>query len=82
MELKERIVTQKVMADNVITDINDDLETDIDMPTFLDTLARHGYELNKITDHNVASYAYMVELGMDMDTLLQQADPNHPDFVG
>jgi len=79
MELKERILAQTERGDELIEELNTFLDDEeISLADLLDSLARLGYELTPITDHNTPSYAYFRELGMDMDNLLQQATGAEP----
>ena len=81
MELKERILAQLERAEELAEEINtyiDDEIREVNLEYVLDSLARLGYELTPITDHNTTSYAYFITLGMDMDNLLQQATGAEP----
>jgi len=79
MELKERILAQVERGDELVEELNTFLDgEEIRLADILDSLARLGYELTPITDHNTPSYAYFIELGMDMDNLLQQATGAEP----
>lgn len=84
MELKERILAQLERAEELAEEINTYIENEDDeiravsLEDVLDSLARLGYELTPITDHNTTSYAYFITLGMDMDNLLQQATGAEP----
>ena len=81
MELKERILAQLERAEELAEEINtyiDDEILEVSLEDVLDSLARLGYELTPITDHNTTSYAYFITLGMDMDNLLQQATGAEP----
>jgi hypothetical protein len=81
MELKERILAQLERAEELMEEINtyiDDEILEVSLEDVLDSLARLGYELTPITDHNTTSYAYFITLGMDMDNLLQQATGAEP----
>ena len=81
MELKERILAQLERAEELAEEINtyiDDEIREVSLEDVLDSLARLGYELTPITDHNTTSYAYFITLGMDMDNLLQQATGAEP----
>lgn len=81
MELKERILAQLERAEELAEEINtyiDDEIQEVSLEYVLDSLARLGYELTPITDHNTTSYAYFITLGMDMDNLLQQATGAEP----
>ena len=81
MELKERILAQLERAEELAEEINtyiDDEIREVSLEYVLDSLARLGYELTPITDHNTTSYAYFITLGMDMDNLLQQATGAEP----
>lgn len=79
MELKERILAQLERAEELTEEINTYIENEeVSLEDVLDSLARLGYELTPITDHNTPSYAYYITLGMDMDNLLQQATGAEP----
>jgi ATP-dependent RNA circularization protein (DNA/RNA ligase family) len=78
MELKERILAQLERAEELMEEINTYIEDEVSLEDVLDSLARLGYELTPITDHNTTSYAYFTTLGMDMDNLLQQATGAEP----
>ena len=79
MELKERILAQLERAEEFMEEINTYIEDEaVNLEDVLDSLARLGYELTPITDHNTTSYAYFITLGMDMDNLLQQATGAEP----
>ena len=79
MELKERILAQLERAEEFMEEINTYIEDEaVNLEDVLDSLARLGYELTPITDHNIPSYAYYMTLGMDMDNLLQQATGAEP----
>lgn len=78
MELKERILAQLERAEELMEEINTYIEDEVSLEDVLDSLARLGYEITPITDHNTASYAYFTTLGMDMDNLLQQATGAEP----
>ena len=79
MELKERILAQLERAEEFMEEINTYIEDEaVNLEDVLDSLARLGYELTPITDHNTPSYAYYMTLGMDMDNLLQQATGAEP----
>jgi hypothetical protein len=79
MELKERILAQAERGEELMEELNTFLDgEEIRLADILDSLARLGYELTPITDHNTPSYAYFIELGMDMDNLLQQATGAEP----
>jgi hypothetical protein len=79
MELKERILAQLERAEELTEEINTYIENEaVSLEDVLDSLARLGYELTPITDHNTPSYAYFTTLGMDMDNLLQQSTGAEP----
>ena len=79
MELKERILAQAERGEELMEELNTFLDgEEIRLADILDSLARLGYELTHITDHNTPSYAYFIELGMDMDNLLQHATGAEP----
>ena len=79
MELKERILAQLERAEELAEEITTYIEDEaVSLEDVLDSLARLGYELTPITDHNTPSYAYYMTLGMDMDNLLQQATGAEP----
>ena len=79
MELKERILAQLERAEEFMEEINTYIEDEaVSLEDVLDSLARLGYELTPLTDHNTPSYAYYITLGMGMDNLLQQATGAEP----
>lgn len=70
-EAKGKVLEQGTFAQ----DLAQELEVsgvDIDSATLLDSMARHGLVLAKAQNQNYASLAYFIELGMNMDTMLDQ----------
>jgi hypothetical protein len=79
VDMKARIAEQSELARNLVNELAEIVEEgELTQPDLLDTLARLGVELKRITDHNIPSYAYFIALGMDTDNLISQLDIEVP----
>lgn len=74
-EMKERIDAQIKCADILTQHLEDELDEGdvVDTTMLLDSLATLGLELVPIADHNIASYAWLKELGYSLDKLISEA---------
>ena len=74
-ELKESIKAQQEMATTLVDDLESNgLTEDLDVSSFLDTLACNGLVLAPMSgEHNVASLAYFGSLGIDVEAMLARS---------